>query len=215
MKTHVIYIAVILALLAAIWYLIDHNKAEQANRYGDNQRHQQRVEALEADIALSRDSSALLSLRLARDAKSDDSTKAVLLSEISGLKRERAILLPLVKPVIDSNPDLSALIENYDWSVAALDRLNKRQELACNEQIQGRDQIIRMQSYQVENAMALAESEKQRGDAAETAAFEASGRWGIGLQAGWGVMSSGGEVRTGPNISAGVTYKLLGFKRKR
>jgi hypothetical protein len=72
-------------------------------------------------------------------------------------------------PVMNSNPDLSALIENYDWTVAALDSLNKRQELACHEQIQGRDQIIRMQSYQVESALALAEAEKQRGDAEEQA----------------------------------------------
>jgi hypothetical protein len=89
------------------------------------------------------------------------------------------------------------------------------QELACRNQVTDLNHIVRLQGQEIAEALSLAEAEKQRGDAAETAAFEASGRWGIGLQSGWGVMSTGGEVRTGPNISAGVTYKLVGFKRKR
>jgi hypothetical protein len=199
MKTHISYIAVILALLAAIWYLIDHNKAEQANRYGDNLRLQGVIESVRdeaaANLAASRDSVALVLTRSARDKEISDSLSASLLSEIRGHKRTIAILRPLVQPLIDANPDLSDLITEQDWTIAKLDSLNRLQELACAGQIADRDTVIRLQAGQITEALALAEAEKQRGDGEERAVKrEKRGKklwqWVAGIAAGVAVVVS-------------------------
>lgn len=40
---------------------------------------------------------------------------------------------------------------------------------------------------------------------------KADKRWGISVNAGYGVMSTGGEIRTGPTVNAGLSYRLLRF----
>jgi hypothetical protein len=174
MKTYAFIVTVLLLLSGgAIWYLIDRNKAEQANRYGDNLRLQGVIESVREEAAG----------RIAQKQAVIDSAKAKAFRDsVQAKSRERGLkmrlaaylarageLQPIVQGEIDANPDLSELIDNKDWALITLDSLLKHQELACHEQIQGRDQIIRMQSYQVESALALAEAEKQRGDGEEQA----------------------------------------------
>jgi hypothetical protein len=73
----------------------------------------------------------------------------------------------LAQPLIDSNPDLSDLVTTQDITIGLQDSLINAQELFCAAQVRDLEQIIRIQGQQTTQALALAEAEKQRGDAAE------------------------------------------------
>jgi hypothetical protein len=174
MKTYAFIVTVLLLLSGgAIWYLIDRNKAEQANRYGDNLRLQGVIESVRdeaaANLALAADTIQALRHELTSRVAFQDSVSASLLSEISGHKRTIAILRPLAQPALDSNPDLSDLVTTQDITIGLQDSLINAQELFCADQVRDLEQIIRIQGQQTTQALALAEAEKQRGDEQERA----------------------------------------------
>jgi hypothetical protein len=195
MKTHIIYIAVILALLAAIWYLIDRNKAEQANRYGDNQRHQQAIQEATARITQLQARGDTLAKKVVRDSLASSDTIRTLSVRISAQSRTIVALRVIAQPKIDENPEIGELVNAQDVQIGYLDSLINAQELACRNQVTDLNHIVRLQGQEIAEALSLAEAEKQRGDEQEQAVKrEKRGKkfwqWVAGIAAGVAVVMS-------------------------
>jgi hypothetical protein len=200
MKTYAFIVTVLLLLSGgAIYYLIDHNKAEQANRYGDNLRLQGVIESVRqeatARITQLQARGDTLAKKVVRDSLASSDTIRTLSVRISAQSRTIVALRVIAQPKIDENPEIGELVNAQDVQIGYLDSLINAQELACRNQVTDLNHIVRLQGQEIAEALSLAEAEKQRGDEQEQAVKrEKRGKkfwqWVAGIAAGVAVVVS-------------------------
>lgn len=216
-KNYLILGLLALLLISGTLNIVQLNSAkqEQANRMADNLRNQ--IETA-GHIALAKSYADR-----AREVDSvrtleRDSTKVVvraLKDETKAYKKTIAALRPLVGARIDSVPQLRDFVAAQDSTILKQDSTITSLEIANANEIKKATEIDELKRSEI-NEMVLTINGLQESvlfEQGETRKYkkQAGKRFGLGINAGWGVMSTGGEIRTGPVIQAGLQWRLLRF----
>lgn len=147
-----------------------------------------------------------------------DSAKVVvraLKDETRAYKKTIATLRPLVAARIDSVPVLRDFVAAQDSTILKQDStIVSLEEANANEvgRAAEMDQLKRKEIGELVSMInGLQENLVDEQDKARKAERKAKKRFGLAVNAGYGVMSTGGEIRTGPTVNAGLSYRLLRF----
>ena len=144
-----IWILSIALLLAFIGFQWNSAKIQRLEREADNRLHQERVEKLKTDVALSE--AKIGALEKARKTYADSAKVAqrARVQEIRAYKATIAKLKVKVLPQIDTSSDLSHLISTQDLVIAKQDSLLQATELAHSAEIINLESQLRERGRQL------------------------------------------------------------------
>ena len=158
MMKHIYYIAVILALLGVIWYLIDHNRTEQNKRMSDNLEFQRTIEAKRADIA-QKDSLIAISEQERRyDSLKARASQIAQNRVIAAYRKRAAEKRPGIQPVLDSIPDLREFVAIQDKIISGQDSVIAIQERQYIHETGQLNDIIALQRFQITDHVKINEA---------------------------------------------------------
>lgn len=147
-----------------------------------------------------------------------DSSKVVvraLKEETRAYKKTVAILRPLVAPRIDSVPVLRDFVAAQDSTILKQDSTITVLEVAVTNEIGKAAEIDLLKRNEIGELVSMVNglqddlvTEQGKTRKAEK---KAGKKFNLGVGAGYGVTSTGGEIRTGPVINLSIYYRLLRF----
>lgn len=213
MKTFTFILAVILLLsLLGNWLQFRSARDQELNILANNSKLQTEIlkHTVTAKTAAARGDS--IEVKRSLDSLKFEGQKSALLSQIRTHKKTIASMRPEVVPQIDSLPlvkEFVALqdstITGQDSLIVVLERLSSSMHGSFTAEIMQKDIELNAEKAisndwqaSAENSMKLYQKIKKK-------------KFSVGISGGMGVMSSGGEIRTGPVIQAGVQWSLWRF----
>lgn len=147
-----------------------------------------------------------------------DSVKVVvraLKDETRAYKKTIATLRPLVAPRIDSVPVLRDFVAAQDSTILKQDSTITSLEVANANEIGKAQEIDRLKRGEIGELVltinGLQESVVFEQGESRKYKKQADKRFNLGVGAGYGVTSTGGEIRTGPTVNIALYYRLLRF----
>lgn len=160
-------IILFLLLLGAgvfIYMQVQSAKVEKYKRMSDHLQFQRVTEELKTRMA-NRDTTIahIQAIRRSDSVKyvsEKNASQALILAKNEQIARLRSI----VQPQIDANPDLSEFVTAQDVKIGLLEKEINTSELYCIGQINDLNTVINQQRHKTEEALQIAEDQKQRGD---------------------------------------------------
>jgi hypothetical protein len=130
---------------------------------------------------------------------------------IRGKDRTIATLKVALRPQIDSNPDLSALLQNQDSATLFRDSLISALQAHNLAQFNDFTELGRLQRFQIEQQVAISHSFEQQAiefqRRYEKAEKKLKKRWSVGPSVSYGISKEG----LSPNVGVSIQYSLLMF----
>lgn len=190
-----IFVLVILLLLCFVGWQWNAAKVQRLERQEDNRLHQERVEKLKTDVALSEAKISALEKERKMYTDSARTQQRARMQEIQAYKTTIASLKVKVLPQIDTSSDLSQLISTQDLVIAKQDSLLHATGLAHSAEIVNLESQLAEKGRQLMTKDAINELLQSRNQELEKEVKKGQRgkrvrNWIIGGLVVWGIVES-------------------------